>query len=124
MWAGRIRRSAADPAGRTGRAAVAQRAEVRDWQSILQLCDVARLGEHVADPVVTIVDLAAVGRDRVREVILHTGQPVEIIIGEGLAISTLVSRGNRGCVALVLNGLDIRDVVERVAEVDELLVEG
>src|SRR2546426_11306404 len=124
MCAGRTRRSAPNPAGRTGRAAVAQRAEVRDWQSMLQLCDVARLGEHVTDPVVTIVDLAAVGRDRVREVILNTGQPVEIIIGEGLAVSTLVRSGNRGCVALVVNGLDIRHVVERVAEVDELMFGG
>src|SRR5881628_3986630 len=113
MRAGRIGGLAACAIGTSKAPAVAQRAEVRDWQSILQLCDVAGLSEHVADAVVAIIDLAAVGRGRVRQVILHTGQPVEIIIGEGLAISTLVSRGNRGCVALVLNGLDIRDAVER-----------
>ena len=61
MWAGRIRRSAADPAGRTGRAAVAQRAEIRDWESVFKLCDVTGLSEHVADAVVAIIDLAAIG---------------------------------------------------------------
>ena len=60
MWAGRVTRLPAEPIAPSGRAAVGHRARIGERDAFFELRDVAGLGQHVANAVITVVDLAAI----------------------------------------------------------------
>ena len=84
------------------------------------MLDIARLEEHVADAVVAVIDRATVDRDRIGQVILHTGEPIEIVILEMLSAAPLAVSGNERRGALIRDRSDVRDRIQVVGPVDEL----
>jgi hypothetical protein len=52
---------------------------------------------------------------------LHLDYPIEVVISKALAIAARIRRANVARISLVLDGFDVGDAVERIAEIEQPL---
>ena len=79
------------------------------------------LGEHVADAVVAVVDLAIVAvRAGQGEGVLDAGEAVEVVVTEELGVAAGSPAGTAAPGRRSADGFEVGDAVELVAKIDQL----